>query len=68
MEVSDRGRSAMKLGESDYDPWLYSHTPSQAEGERNEPAERAAVEEQPDVPRTEPSQAEGERTDDTRTA
>jgi hypothetical protein len=23
----------------DYDRWLYSHTPSQAEGERDEPAE-----------------------------
>ncbi|MET9384851.1 hypothetical protein ABZY09_28230 [Streptomyces sp. NPDC002928] len=56
----------MKTGASDYDPWLYSHTPSQAEGERDEPAERAAM--HPDVPRTEPSQAEGERVDDTKTA
>ncbi|GGN79359.1 hypothetical protein GCM10011579_063720 [Streptomyces albiflavescens] len=48
---------------SDYDTWLYSHTPSQAEGERDEPAERAAMK-HPDVPRTEPSQAEGERVDD----
>ncbi|MFI7503444.1 hypothetical protein ACIBVL_34240 [Streptomyces sp. NPDC049687] len=54
----------MKTGASDYDRWLYSHTPSQAEGERDEPAERAAVEQHPDVPRTEPSQAEGERVDD----
>lgn len=41
---------------------LYSHTPSQAEGEREEPAVRGkAPETHPDVPRTEPSQAEGER-------
>lgn len=51
----------MKTGASDYDTWLYSRTPSQAEGERDEPAERAATEQHPDVPRTEPSQAEGER-------
>ncbi|MEU1198213.1 hypothetical protein ABZ446_18520 [Streptomyces sp. NPDC005813] len=56
----------MKTGASEYDRWLYSHTPSQAEGERDEPAERtsAAMERHPDVPRTEPSQAEGERSDD----
>ncbi|MFJ8362330.1 hypothetical protein [Streptomyces sp. NPDC093984] len=48
-------------GASDYDTWLYSHTPSQAEGERDEPGERSAKEQHPDVPRTEPSQAEGER-------
>lgn len=35
--------AAMKTGASDYDRWLYSHTPSQAEGERDEPAERAAM-------------------------
>ena len=51
--------------DSDYEPWLYSHTPSQAEGERDDPAERAAM--HPDVPRTEPSQAEGGRVDDTGT-
>ncbi|POX50481.1 hypothetical protein [Streptomyces sp. Ru72] len=51
-------------GASDYDTWLYSHTPSQAEGERDEPGERSAVEQHPDVPRTEPSQAEGERGDE----
>ena len=56
----------MKTGSSDYDRWLYSHTPSQAEGEREVPAERTAMEQHPDVPRTEPSQAEGERTDDIR--
>ncbi|MFF7143031.1 hypothetical protein [Streptomyces nodosus] len=55
----------MRTGASDYDAGLYSHTPSQAEGERDEPAERSAVEQHPDVPRTEPSQAEGERGDDT---
>ncbi|GAB7109945.1 hypothetical protein JCM4814A_82600 [Streptomyces phaeofaciens JCM 4814] len=55
--------AAMKTGASDYDRWLYSHTPSQAEGERDEPAERAAMQ-HPDVPRTEPSQAEGERRED----
>ncbi|MFF3934599.1 hypothetical protein [Streptomyces phaeofaciens] len=54
----------MKTGASDYDRWLYSHTPSQAEGERDEPPERAAVIRHPDVPRTEPSQAEGERGED----
>ncbi|MEV0692490.1 hypothetical protein [Streptomyces sp. NPDC050388] len=53
-------------GESAYEPWLYSHTPSQAEGERDDPVERAAM--HPDVPRTEPSQAEGEQADDARTA
>ncbi|WP_367318897.1 hypothetical protein [Streptomyces sp. HUAS ZL42] len=58
----------MKTRDSDYEPWLYSHTPSQAEGERDDPTERAAVEQHPDVPRTEPSQAEGERVDDTRSA
>ena len=56
--------AAMKTGASDYDRWLYSHTPSQAEGERDEPAERAAMIQHPDVPRTEPSQAEGERGED----
>ncbi|MED7825875.1 hypothetical protein [Streptomyces chiangmaiensis] len=56
----------MKTGASNEDAWLYSRTPSQAEGERDEPAERAA--EHPDVPRTEPSQAEGERLDDSGTA
>jgi hypothetical protein len=48
-------------GASEYDTWLYSHTPSQAEGERDEPGERSAWEQHPEVPRTEPSQAEGER-------
>ncbi|MFJ8108317.1 hypothetical protein [Streptomyces sp. NPDC096132] len=57
----------MKSGASDDDTGLYSHTPSQAEGERDEPDERAAKEQHPDVPRTEPSQAEGERSDDVRT-
>ncbi|MFE5818916.1 hypothetical protein [Streptomyces sp. NPDC056479] len=57
----------MKTGDSDYDRWLYSHTPSQAEGEREEPPGRAAMERHPQVPRTEPSQAEGERMDDTGT-
>ncbi|MFI7017000.1 hypothetical protein [Streptomyces sp. NPDC050164] len=52
----------------DYDRWLYSHTPSQAEGERDEPSECAAVAQHPGVPRTEPSQVEGERVDDFRTA
>ena len=51
-------------GASEYDTWLYSHTPSQAEGERDEPGERSAA--HPDVPRTEPSQAEGERGDEQR--
>jgi hypothetical protein len=55
----------MTSGASDYDTW-YSHTPSQAEGERDEASERTVREQHPDVPRTEPSQAEGERTDDTR--
>ncbi|GAA1184121.1 hypothetical protein GCM10009654_46990 [Streptomyces hebeiensis] len=54
----------MKTGASYDDRWLYSRTPSQAEGERDEPAENAAVEQHPDVPRTEPSQAEGEPVDD----
>ncbi|MFF3817800.1 hypothetical protein ACFYYD_14500 [Streptomyces bluensis] len=58
----------MKTGASYDDRWLYSHTPSQAEGERDEPAESAAAEQHPDVPRTEPSQAEGEREEDTPTA
>ncbi|WP_432102905.1 hypothetical protein [Streptomyces sp. bgisy091] len=51
-------------GTDEYDG-LYSHTPSQAEGERGEePAARSkAPEVHPDVPRTEPSQAEGERAD-----
>ncbi|MEU8674134.1 hypothetical protein [Streptomyces sp. NPDC048560] len=40
---------------------LYSHTPSQAEGERDEPTERGRPETHKEVPRTEPSQAEGER-------
>ncbi|WP_191971572.1 MULTISPECIES: hypothetical protein [Streptomyces] len=57
----------MTTGASEYDSMLYSHTPSQAEGERDEPAETAAMEQHPDVPRTEPSQAEGERVDDNRT-
>lgn len=57
----------MKAGTPDDDTWIYSHTPSQAEGEREEPAERRAVQ-HPDVPRTEPSQAEGERMDDPETA
>ncbi|WP_405389304.1 hypothetical protein OG596_16095 [Streptomyces sp. NBC_01102] len=48
-------------GTDEYDG-LYAHTPSQAEGERDEPAERGrASETHPDVPRTEPSQAEGGR-------
>ncbi|MEV5861105.1 hypothetical protein AB0L83_15515 [Streptomyces sp. NPDC052071] len=43
---------------------LYSHTPSQAEGERDEPAARgSALETHPDVPRTEPSQAASDRTE-----
>lgn len=58
----------MKTGASYYDSWLYSHTPSQAEGERDEPAERTAGAQHPDVPRTEPSQAEGERVDEGRNA
>lgn len=66
MEGEHRGRFAMKTGASDYDRWLYSHTPSQAEGERDEQGERTTVEQHPDVPRTEPSQAEGERGDETR--
>ncbi|MFC9248970.1 hypothetical protein ACFT7S_34560 [Streptomyces sp. NPDC057136] len=40
---------------------LYSHTPSQAEGERDESTERNRPETHKEVPRTEPSQAEGER-------
>ncbi|GAA3863234.1 hypothetical protein GCM10022207_28980 [Streptomyces lannensis] len=60
--MNELGRPTMKTGASNEDAWLYSHTPSQAEGERDEPAERAAL--HPDVPRTEPSQAEGERVDD----
>lgn len=40
---------------------LYSHTPSQAEGERDDSMERDRPEPHKDVPRTEPSQAEGER-------
>ncbi|MFD5570998.1 MULTISPECIES: hypothetical protein [Streptomyces] len=56
----------MQSGASDFDQWVYSHTPSQAEGERDEPGERSA-EQHPDVPRTEPSQAEGERIDDVST-
>ncbi|MCN9242072.1 hypothetical protein NGF19_14950 [Streptomyces sp. RY43-2] len=58
----------MRTGASGYDSSPYSHTPSQAEGERDEPAARSAMEEHPDVPRTEPSQAEGERPEDTKTA
>jgi hypothetical protein len=58
----------MKTEASEFDPWLYSHTPSQAEGERDEPAEPGADEQHAEVPRTEPSQAEGERVDDNRTA
>ncbi|MFE7518254.1 hypothetical protein [Streptomyces halstedii] len=43
---------------------LYAHTPSQAEGERDDAAERGrASEVHPDTPRTQPSQAEGERGD-----
>jgi hypothetical protein len=53
----------MKSGASYYDRWLYSHTPSQAEGERDEPAERTAAEQHPDVPRTEPSLGVGDRHD-----
>ncbi|MER6122985.1 hypothetical protein ABT173_09930 [Streptomyces sp. NPDC001795] len=53
----------MKSGASDYHTW-YSATPSQAEGERDEASERSAMEQHPDVPRTEPSQAEGERDDE----
>ncbi|MFJ6849202.1 hypothetical protein ACIQM3_01485 [Streptomyces sp. NPDC091271] len=50
--------------ETDEYAGLYSHTPSQAEGEREEPAVRGrAPETHPDVPRTEPSQAEGDRTE-----
>ncbi|GHB16796.1 MULTISPECIES: hypothetical protein [Streptomyces] len=48
--------------ETDEYDGLYAHTPSQAEGDRDEPAGRAA-ETHPDVPRTEPSQAEGDRTE-----
>ncbi|MFD3652449.1 hypothetical protein ACTU45_08850 [Streptomyces sp. 24-1644] len=40
---------------------LYAHTPSQAEGERDDPTERNRPETHKEVPRTEPSQAEGER-------
>ncbi|WP_406393035.1 hypothetical protein [Streptomyces sp. NBC_00887] len=48
-------------GTDEYDG-LYAHTPSQAEGDRDEPAENSrAAEVHPDVPRTEPSQAEGDR-------
>lgn len=54
----------MQSGASDDDRWLYARTPSQAEGERDEPGEPSATEQHPDVPRTEPSQAEGERADD----
>ncbi|MEU6573709.1 hypothetical protein [Streptomyces sp. NPDC046805] len=53
----------MTSGASDYDTW-YARTPSQAEGERDEVGERSAMEEHPDVLRSEPSQAEGERFDD----
>ncbi|MFD4032234.1 hypothetical protein ACFWVP_17335 [Streptomyces sp. NPDC058637] len=50
-------------GTDEYDG-LYAHTPSQAEGERDEPTDRRrASETHPDVPRTEPSQAEGGRTE-----
>ncbi|WP_326699166.1 hypothetical protein OG909_18805 [Streptomyces sp. NBC_01754] len=43
---------------------LYARTPSQAEGERDDAAERGrAAETHPDTPRTQPSQAEGERGD-----
>lgn len=41
----------------------YAHTPSQAEGERDELTERGRPETHREVPRTEPSQAEGERGD-----
>uniref|UniRef100_A0AAU1LVN1 Uncharacterized protein n=1 Tax=Streptomyces sp. NBC_00148 TaxID=2903626 RepID=A0AAU1LVN1_9ACTN len=50
-------------GTDEYDG-LYAHTPSQAEGEREDPAVRGtAPDTHPDVPRTEPSQAEGDRTE-----
>ncbi|CAM5458356.1 hypothetical protein AB0H45_03600 [Streptomyces atroolivaceus] len=50
-------------GTDEYDG-LYSHTPSQAEGESDEPGVRGTASEiHPDVPRTEPSQAEGDRTE-----
>ncbi|MEV8227292.1 hypothetical protein AB0P41_14800 [Streptomyces sp. NPDC079167] len=50
-------------GTDEYDG-LYSHTPSQAEGERDDPPARGRTPDpHPDVPRTEPSQAEGARTD-----
>ncbi|MER7936441.1 hypothetical protein AB0D30_03260 [Streptomyces sp. NPDC048409] len=52
----------MDSQDPDYEPWLYSHTPSQAEGESGDPEVRAT--QHPDVPRTEPSQAEGERGDE----
>ncbi|WKX68946.1 hypothetical protein [Streptomyces sp. XD-27] len=47
-------------------PW--EHTPSQAEGERDDENETPGrrlpgTEKHPDVPRTTPSQAEGERDD-----
>lgn len=41
----------------------YAHTPSQAEGERDEAAGRDGPEAHGEVLRTEPSQAEGDRTD-----
>ncbi|MGW1316904.1 hypothetical protein [Streptomyces sp. NPDC002426] len=50
-------------GTDEYDG-LYAHTPSQAEGERDDPAVRGtSPDTHPDVPRTEPSQAEGDRTE-----
>ncbi|SCD28199.1 hypothetical protein GA0115239_100276 [Streptomyces sp. BpilaLS-43] len=43
---------------------LYAHTPSQAEGERDDAPERGrATETHPDTPRTQPSQAEGDRSE-----
>ncbi|MFJ3233898.1 hypothetical protein [Streptomyces sp. NPDC086787] len=66
MKTGASHSGASDTGAAYYDRWLYSHTPSQAEGERDESAERSAVERHPEVPRTEPSQAEGERLDDTR--
>ncbi|MEI7033537.1 hypothetical protein [Streptomyces pratensis] len=40
---------------------LYSHTPSQAEGERDDSAQGDRRAPHQEVSRTEPSQAEGER-------
>lgn len=56
-------RMGSAKGTDEYDG-LYAHTPSQAEGEREEAAVRGRTPEtHPDVPRTEPSQAEGDRTE-----